>query len=181
MLKRLRIRFVCINMAIVVAMLCVIFGLVIRFTSRNLEVQSIQMMQSIASNPARSSMLKEMPDEIRLPYFTLEIGKRGEVIATGGGYYDLTDEEFLRELMGAAFAAREQTGILEGYGLRFCRVVTPVSQRLVFVDISSEQATMDQLIRTCVFIGILSFFAFLIISLFLARWAVRPVDRAWTQ
>ena len=51
MLKRLRLRFVCINMVMVTAMLCVIFGTVIHFTRSNLESQSLQMMQSIAADP----------------------------------------------------------------------------------------------------------------------------------
>lgn len=37
MIKRLRIKFVCINMTIVTIMLCVIFGLVLHFTSVSME------------------------------------------------------------------------------------------------------------------------------------------------
>ena len=51
MLKRLRIRFVCINMAIVVVMLSIIFGTVLSSTRQNLERESIAMMQSVASDP----------------------------------------------------------------------------------------------------------------------------------
>ena len=46
MLKRLRIKFICINMAIVTVILAVIFGLVIFSTRQNLAEQSIRMMQS---------------------------------------------------------------------------------------------------------------------------------------
>ena len=35
--------------------------------------------------------------------------------------------------------------------------------------------------RTCLAIGVIALAAFFLISLFLARWAVRPVERAWEQ
>ena len=49
--KKLRLKFVLINMSIVTIMLCVILGLVFYFTSANLEAASINMMQNIAANP----------------------------------------------------------------------------------------------------------------------------------
>lgn len=55
------------------------------------------------------------------------------------------------------------------------------SQIIVFADISSEIATMRNLYRTCVIIGLGSLASFLVISIFFARWAVRPVEEAWAQ
>lgn len=40
---------------------------------------------------------------------------------------------------------------------------------------------MKNLTRNCIFIGIISFLAFLGISIFFANWSVKPVDLAWTQ
>ena len=40
---------------------------------------------------------------------------------------------------------------------------------------------MNHLVRNCLLIGSLSFAAFFIVSLLLARWAVKPVEVAWTQ
>lgn len=54
-------------------------------------------------------------------------------------------------------------------------------QIIVFADISSEIATMRNLYRTCVIIGFGSLASFLVISIFFARWAVRPVEEAWAQ
>lgn len=54
-------------------------------------------------------------------------------------------------------------------------------QIIVFADISSEIATMRNLYRTCVIIGLGSFVSFLVISIFFAHWAVRPVEEAWAQ
>ena len=69
MLRKLRLKFVAINMAIVTAMLCVIFGLVYQFTRNNLETESVNMMQSIAAAPFQLVIPGEAPGELRLPYF----------------------------------------------------------------------------------------------------------------
>lgn len=54
-------------------------------------------------------------------------------------------------------------------------------QIIIFMDISSEIVTMQNLYRTCVIIGLGSLASFLVISIFFARWAVRPVEEAWAQ
>lgn len=86
MIKRLRIKFVVINMTIVTLLLCIILGLVFYFTSANLERESIQMMQNIASQPFYLGIPGEINEDVKLPFFTLQIGPRGELISTGGGY-----------------------------------------------------------------------------------------------
>lgn len=181
MLKRLRIKFICINMLIVTVMLSIIFGTVFHFTRQNLELESMRMMQSIASGPFRLGRPDQRSAEIRLPYFTLEITQDGKLMATGGGYYDLSDEEFLQNIIEATFKSRDRTGILPEYNLRYQRVVTPAAQRIVFADMSSEQSTLNSLIKTCAMIGAVSFLAFFLISLFLAYWAIKPVEQAWIQ
>nr|WP_325194648.1 HAMP domain-containing sensor histidine kinase [uncultured Oscillibacter sp.] len=181
MIRRLRIKFVCINMAIVTIMLCAIFVMVLSFTQANLERESIGMMQTVARDPMRLGAPGEAPSSVHLPYFALQLGPGGDLEAAGGGYYDLTDSDMLRELVSLSTGSTRQSGVLSEYGLRYCRVVTPTSQCIVFADISSEISTMDNLVRDCLLIGAFSFLAFFIISLLLARWAVKPVEVAWTQ
>ena len=52
------------------------------------------MMQNIAANPLHLGVPNEREKDIRLPYFTIQLGLRGERIAAGGGYYDLSDTVF---------------------------------------------------------------------------------------
>lgn len=183
MLKRLRIQFVCIVMTIVTAMLCTILGLVIHFTGLALETQSMQMMQTIAANPFQLGK----PDQnnrteyAQLPFFAVQISRRGELIATGGGYYDLSDTKTLLKIVQTVLSSEEQSGVLQEYSLRFSKTVTPSGHQIVFADMSSERATMANLIRNCVLVGICSTMVFLAISILLARWMVKPVDQAWQQ
>ena len=99
MLRRLRFKFVCINMAIVTIMLGVIFGTVLFFTHENLEQQSIQMMSALAVSPGRPSPPGSPAQQMQLPYFVLRLDSSGRLQDTSGGYYDLSDKAFLDKLV----------------------------------------------------------------------------------
>ena len=103
MLKRLRIKFIAVIMSIVTVLFIVIFGLVLHFTMQNMERESVQMMRTMAFRPMMSAPLHKpdnMPENIRLPFFTVDISDDGEINAFGGDYYDLTDKEMLAEACG---------------------------------------------------------------------------------
>lgn len=181
MLRKLKIKFVVINMAIVSLMLGVILGLVYHSTQQNLEQESIAMMRSIAANPIRPGLPNELSGQVKLPFFTLELNDFDELLSADGGYYDLSDERLLQTMIELAVRSGTQVGTLETYHLRFFRSASPMGRIIVFADMSSELATLQNLLRTCVAIGALGFLGFLCISIALAQWAVRPVDRAWRQ
>lgn len=181
MIRRLRLKFVCINMSIVTLMLCAIFAMVFFFTKANLERESIGMMQTIAQEPMRLGGPGDRPDGVRLPYFTLELDENGELVDAVGGYYDLTDSELLQKLLELSTSSEESTGVLEEYGLRYSRVWSHGTQYIVFADMSSEYSVIANLVKNSLLIGAVSFVAFLIISLLLARWAVKPVELAWDR
>lgn len=181
MIKRLRLKFVLINMTIVTILLCIILGLVFYFTSANLEQESLRMMRNIAAQPFRLDTPGEPDEDVRLPFFALRLGPNGDLLSTGGGYYDLSDAAFLDSLVDATFSTPKQFGVLSEYNLRYYRADTPLSQCLVFADISSERATLNGLIKTCCIIGVVGFLLFLWVSILLSKWAVHPVERAWKQ
>lgn len=181
MIRKLQIKFVVINMTMITVMLFIIFSLVYTFTQSNLETESISMMKTIAADPFRLGRPNDPPSDIKLPYFTLQLDIKGELVSTGGGYYDLSDEEFLTDLIEESGGSRRESGVITDHNLRFCRVERPQGTILVFSDISSESSALAALIRNSVIIGIFAFLTFLAISIFLSRWAVKPVAAAWLQ
>ena len=179
MLKKLRIRFVCINMAIVVVMLSVILGTVIQSTRQNLAQESISMMQSVAEDPMHANW--SGASSSRLPYFTVRISSGRGTRSAGESFYDLTDSELLRSLIETAMGSEDKTGYISEYNLRYYRTARRGEEFIIFADVSSESATMRSLWKNCILVGAASLAAFFVISQLLARWAVKPVDRAWTQ
>lgn len=181
MIKKLRLKFILVNMGIVTLMLCVIFGLVMYFTRANLEQESINMMKNIAREPFQLGIPNELGDDVRLPYFIIQLGYHGELMATGGGYYDLSDREFLDDLIDITISSPKAFAVIDEYNLRYYRLDTPLHHLLVFSDISSERSTLNNMRRSCLVIGGVSFLVFLGISILLSKWAVRPVELAWKQ
>ena len=181
MLKKLRIRFVCVILAIVTVMLCSIFGLLYHFTAQNLEEESLSMMRTVAANPFQLGRPNSGGTGVHLPYFLLKVSATGELTAVVGGYYDLSDQVFLTALMEAATAKTGDTGVISEYNLRFLKVRSPLSETIVFADMSSEKATLLGLAKTCAALGVLCLGVFLGIAVLLARWMVRPVEKAWDQ
>ena len=181
MIRKLRLKFICVNMLIVTLMLTAIFGMVYHLTRQGLETQSEAMLQSVASDAFHPNRPGSPPQEVHLPGFVWELDGNGGLTASGGGYYDLTDQEFLKTLADAVTDADAPAGVLREYSLRYCRSVTPRGERIAFTDMSSERATLKNLTETCAAIGVLCFAAFLLISWLLARWAVKPVETAWQQ
>ena len=180
MLKKLRVKFILMMMSFTILLLGSIFGLIYHFTAADLAQSSFEMMQAVAL-PSRPERPGSAPDSVRLPFFTVEVSKTGAITAAGSGLYDLSDEDFLRELVLAAQADGKNDGLLSSYHLRFFRAVTPDGEKYVFADTSAEQATLKSLIRTSVLIGLGSLAVFFALSVLLARWAVRPVELAWRQ
>lgn len=181
MLRKLRIKFVIINMCVVSLLLLVIFGLLCGSTYAKLRQQSMELMQELGQDPFQISAPGQDDRGMSLPYFVLQLGRSGELIGMGGGFFDLSDKELLSDIVAQALASGRASGEIKDYSLRYCRFISPLSQRLVFVDISSHEATMKSLLESCALLGLVSFAAFLGISMALARWAVKPVDRAWQQ
>ena len=193
MIRKLRVRFVSIMMVIVCTMLIIIFGLVVHRTHSRIREDGLRMMENAAyapmgtlsdRNPKRKDENKTM--NILLPFFRVLIDADGKIVDMDGDYYDLTQEgseAVLEELVSAATASEEKVADLRDYNLRYYRSDARKwdGQIIIFMDISSEIATMQNLYRTCIIIGLGSFASFLVISIFFARWAVRPVEEAWAQ
>ncbi len=181
MIKTLKIKFVAVTMTIVTVMLAVIFGMVYYFTENNLESDSLNMLRSALSAPFRPNRPDAVPNEVRMPFFTLRTNPHGEFEAVGNGYFDLSDDDFIKNLAYIAFKSDEQTGVIPEYNLRYLKSHTPMGESVVFADISHEKAMLDNLIRSCILIGGISFAAFFILSILLAQWAVKPVAKALEQ
>ena len=182
MIKKLRIKFVSIVMAIAMLMVGGILGVVLYFMAANMEMQSINMMRTIASSPFHQRNPGK-PDgaEVRLPFFTVQLNARGELIAATGGYFDLSDREYLQQVVNLALNDNRKTGKLQDYDLRYLKTISPRGISVVFADTTTEAATVRGMVYSCIFIFAMAMLAFFGVSVLLSRWAIKPVERAWDQ
>ena len=181
MIKRLRRKFIVINMAIVTVMLVVIFSLVVFFMGMAIEIEDRQVMEEISENALRPGGRPVRPREGWRSYLVLREDGQGIWVAEGAGSLEEPEQDAAMEYLEAVREQGEEYGLLRQENLRYFSRQTPFGQVIVFLDISGEMDTMGNLIRTCGFISALSFCIFWVISIGLARWAIKPVETAWNQ
>ncbi len=180
MLKKLRIKFVVVNMSIVLAMLLIIFGMLFHFTGVDLEKDAKALLHNIAQEGLQSNTPTKSADT-NLQHFTVRINIWNEVSAYGYTAYDLEDDRFIQELIYEVLDKRQDEGYIEKYDLQYYRIVTRDLIVISFVDQSGQQDALDSLLVMAAIIGGVSLLVFFVISLFLAKWMVRPVDVAWKK
>ena len=181
MIKRLRRKFIIVNMAIVTVMLAVIFGLILFFTKSNMEQDNIQMLRSVSIMPMQPDMPDKAPQKTMPSVFAVYRTPDKEYSAWGSEVVDFSNNELLSEIYNKALNAKAETGIIEEYHLRFHIRHNPFEEAIFFADISGEIKTLRQLTYTCILIAVLSLILFFAISVLLARWTVKPIETAWNQ
>lgn len=182
MIKKLKWKFVAINMFIISIILFVSFGILYYSTSNDMKQKNINMMQGIINNPFKLKIIENHSEEIRLPYFAVLLNNDKVINNVIGNYYDLSNIDLLESIVDKVVNSNKSVGELQDVNLRYLYSETNKNYYcIVFSDTSSEKAVLKNLISTCIVIYILSFIIFLIISILLARWAVNPVKQAWEQ
>ena len=139
MIRRLRLKLVCVLMAVTAVLLCILFGTVLHFTRSGLEAESLQAMRAAAMEPPGRG--RPGARGTRLPCFVLQLGPHGELAGSGDGSFDLTDEAVLRDVLVQALGAGTESGVLEAHGLRFLRTGPPDRPAVVFADMTGENRT----------------------------------------
>ena len=179
MIRRLRLKFICITMSIVMVMLCVLLVTQYNSTRASLERISLSALESAVREPL--DVGRPGFGSREQPCFLLSLNGLGVLRVSGSEYYDLSDTDLLVAVYQAAEADCGTWGVLEEYGLRYYREDGMRELRYAFTDISGEIQTLRELLKSSVAIGCLGFAGFLILSIFLAHWTVRPVERAWVE
>ncbi len=151
--------------------------MVYHFTAVDLEEGSITDLRMAAD----SKFVPPRPGEAHQPCFVLREGPGNEILVSGSEFYDLSDEDMVRSIYLQARDREDDIGVLEEYSLRYYRRVDPFGVCYAFSDISGEQETLQNLLKICAAILLGGTAAFLVVSILLARWAIKPVEKAFDQ
>jgi len=181
LLKKLRRKFIAVVMGIVLAMLGIIFGLIFHFTKTDLENQSYADLQQVANAARQMGGLREPVRNAKSPYFVVYVTPFGEILTVGATNYDLNDMAFIQRLMEAVAEQNKSAGVLNDEELMYHYEHGRNGSMIVFVDTSIANDTLESLVSTCLIVGCVSILVFFGLSILLARWMVRPVERAWAQ
>ena len=190
MIRKLQIKFVAMCMAMVTAVLAVVFFSAFASARQNIQLISTEVLERVLRES--SSNLQSRPDigldlgdrVVQLPYFTVDVWQQGgsySAYVTGGTYADLEDTEELAAILTDCLSQEQSQGTIDGYNLRYLRQDNGLYQKLAFVDMSMEQATLREMMGSYLQIGAAAMLLLLGVSILLSRWATRPVERTWRQ
>ncbi|MBR1845549.1 MAG: sensor histidine kinase, partial [Oscillospiraceae bacterium] len=180
MIRRLRWKFVGINMVLVAAMLAAICSVFLISIRDSLQRDSASVLQRVISERETPDW-SEQSGDVSLPYFIVVVTPNGGASITSSQFYGLDDYDFLLSAVNAGFRQGESQGILKDYNLRYLRQAASDGWRMAFVDVSYEQSTLNRAILTVVLVGLGVLAAFFGLSVLLARWAVGPVEQSLNQ
>ncbi|WP_394923482.1 sensor histidine kinase [uncultured Robinsoniella sp.] len=187
MIKKLRKKFIFINMSFVTLILTSVL-VVIAFTN----YQKYQKDSRLALNHAledNGGNLKPRVDFVpgrkegpmnMGPVFVVELNENGEIADINDSGIRIT-EDSAREAVEAAQKDGNERGFLMNQELRYERRQEDNGEKIAFVDCSREINGMRNLLLVSALILVGGLGAFFLISLFLAKWALTPVEKAWQQ
>ena len=186
MIQKLRRKFVAICMAMVTAVLAVVFCSIYYSVQQNIETLSEQVLHRVVREDNRNGISRPDVsitiggDRVLLPYFTVSIWGDTAYV-TGGTYADLEDTDALRSILSECLEQKADSGVISDYHLRYLRQDNGMFQKLAFVDMSMEQAMLRRMAVSYLKIVLVTLVLLLAVSVLLSRWAIRPVEKAWQQ
>ena len=192
MIRKLRLKFVAICMALVTAVLAAVFFSVYFSMARNISNLSRQVLHRVVQEQVISGGVNRPDlsitiggDRVLLPYFTVNLwsSRNGGYPAqiTGGTYANLEDTDELTAIFQDCLSQDRREGTITAYHLRYLRQDNGLYEKLAFVDMSMEQAVLRKMMGSYLVIALASLALLLGVSILLSRWATRPVEKAWKQ
>ncbi len=191
MIKKLKFKFITINMVLITMVLLICFGIIYINTAKDLEQNSMDTLYEIAeSNKGglNSPPKPNMPGGSKNSYLTTFIIELDTINNTCyiDGFSDLknlTDEEieYINDIIRTVGYNGKSEGILDSYNLRYVCMQTAKGMRIVLLDKQYEDDNLARLMISFLVTGGIAFAAFLIISFILATWVIKPVAKSMNQ
>jgi signal transduction histidine kinase len=188
MIKKLKTKFIVINMVLVSIVLIITFIIIGASTYQRLDRESYL---SLEKSFPRQDMLNFPKKEIGMHpddknpgmnhiIFHVNLNSDNTVANIIEDNIEISDQ-VLQEITSACIEKGTPIGTLSSSNLRYMMRQINGTTQIAFYDLSADRDIISNLILTFVVVGFLSLAAFFIISLYLAKWALKPVEKSWEQ
>ncbi|MGM9611974.1 MAG: sensor histidine kinase [Butyricicoccus sp.] len=189
MIQKLRRKFVLSNMLLVSLALLVVFIAVCAVYHQMLRGETEQALQQAISmrigDEKRKPLIGKPMEDGRVvehvPVFSVLLDAEGGIRQIDGREDISITDQTIESAVTQAQQSAPAEGTLADMSLRYLRQDTPDGIKIAFADISHERTGMRSMFLISLLTFVLSLAAFFLISLFLARQTLRPVEEAWAQ
>lgn len=195
MINKLRRKFVLINMATVGVVLLVGLAALLGVTASRQSTAAEAALSAALTFPAEQDIPRrfDLPGADGLPpmrggqgkedffsSFCVQLDEQGAIAMASMRNLSIAPEDVVTAV-DAALGSGQSAGTLTRLRLSFRMEPSPEGLRIAFVDRSQDWATLRTLGLSCLAGFALAMAALLFVSLYLSRWALRPVQAAWDQ
>ena len=206
MMGRLRRKFIATNMILVSIVLFAVFAVQTFSTYqrareqvnranvqalewiKRAELPSFEFVPRRDSQPPEEDRLHERPDGERsgkafsfTPVFAVEIDINGQIVTLQAGPGSTITRENAQALVDQAMAQPDRQGDLPGQNITYLYLQEMPRRFFAFADNSSVGQAVGNQLLVSLLISAAALLAFYLISRFLARLSLRPVETAWEQ
>ncbi len=201
MIKHLKVRFLVIVMTLLTLVLAGIIGGIYTLMLHSEEQQSRVILQNavrkaVPYNDPHNAPFERLPGGKPSPSVESRYNNmmRNTIIIQISQENDIEDIDYffgeepasyeeLTDTVLKILQGRKTQGVvsIQGVEYRYLLDASPRGKTLALLDRSIELVTLSRLVVTLLTIGGISWFILLVISLVLAKWAVKPIALAWEQ
>lgn len=188
MIKKLRIQFILINMGFVISILTVVLGIfyvsnhkrIMRDTSMAL-IQSINHERyKMPPNKVEFGRKPEKNSTPLIPVFVITLKSDNTIEDIEENNITVTNE-LATSLIKLVNDSGASEGYLKDYSLRYKKIPVKDGSKIGFADQSYERDSSEVLLVNCILVFFIAVILFFLLSLFLSRLALKPVEKAWEQ
>ena len=186
MIKKLRRKFVLISMSLISVVLLVVFAGICLYYATSLRMDAYRALDMALNRPPgdRGPNFKiggGIPKGFEHdPSATIIIDRNGVAKLTSTERIDI-DESNLQDIAQKILLADERQGTLQEYDIRYVLRKGGESKTIAFMPLSLEHTRLQNIVFITGLGVTGAFIIFLFASIFLSRWALRPVELAWQQ
>ena len=199
MIKSLRKKFVMINMLLVFIVLFIVFASAAATNIRRAKSETFMALQMalggrVVTSAARAFPINEVTSGraqafsqtatqitfYRTPSVLVVLDENG-VMELFRADAMAVSIDIINEVVELVKDSPDDFGTVKKYNLQYLRRYEGGKTALGFVELSAEQNNIRHVIFASIVMGSISMACFFAVSLFLSKWALKPVEKAWEQ
>ncbi len=173
MFDKLRLKFICINMALLTTVFISIFGVIYGTTRSNINNEINSNLFALINNSR-----KPMPNSINI---VVELNKSGQIIKNFKPFnidIDLSELQNAVNIILKSGNTSDKVSI-DGSSYSYLKQNTSLGTKIAFVDRTQYQNLLAELLRTFILIGSISLVALLMISIYLTNKTIKPIKETF--
>ena len=190
MIKNLRKKFVMTNMFLVSIVLFIVFASAAVTNIRRAKSETFMALQMVMGGRVIASRAVNIGEPMggrtqmafyRTPSVLINLDENGDVEFFRTEAITMITTDIINEIVKFVRESEDDYGVIKKYNLQYMKRYEGNKTTVAFVELSNEQTVIRQVMLGSLIMSCLSMAGFFAVSLFLSKWALKPVEKAWEQ